>query len=59
MFSKGVVDDYKRAVREKDWPSQSGILFALLRGIVRSKGTAHGEICEKTADKIIVFKDEQ
>lgn len=52
-FSRAILEDYRQAVRERDWAVQAGILMALLRNIVRHKGTSAAEISTATADEIV------
>lgn len=56
MFSKAIVDDYKKAVLSHDWPSQAGILMSLLRIIVENKGSDTAQISEETAKQILAYR---
>lgn len=56
-FSRIVLDEYRQAVRDSDWAVQAGILMALLRNIVRHKGTDAAEISVATADEIVKLHD--
>lgn len=55
--SKGVLSDYREAVRERDWPRQAGILMSLLRNVVRHRGTEVEKIAAATAEEVLRDND--
>lgn len=53
---KTVVDNYRRAVRERDWPAQTGILLALIRMLVWP--TSLKDQAQATAEEILRINDD-
>lgn len=51
-----ILDDYRQAVEDGDYPAQAGILRSLLRMMLHETGTQR-EVAEATAREVMHVKD--
>ncbi len=58
-IARRIVDDYRNARKEKDYPTQAGILISLLRSMLHGTGTVQ-EVAEGTSREVLqAHKDTQ